>query len=183
MSVRDDVERAGEEARAQVRAAQEALAASREARGGGPAKDARQAEQQLHALRGAVADDVRALRDRLTGLDPSARRGAAATAVAGAGAVAALVGSGLAARAALRRGAARRSADVQARALAAALARGAMDVAQGAGSGRGRRAGRPVLAALALGAVAAGAVALQRRRSAPVDDADLWLPEQDAGPA
>lgn len=179
MSVRDDVARAGDEARAQVSAAKDALAASREARSGGPAKDARQAEQQLHALRGAVADDARALRDRLVGLDPSARRGAAATAAAGAGAVMALVGTGLAARAALRRGAARRSADVQARALAAALARGAFDAVQGATSpGRVRRRGRPALAALALGAVVAGAVAVQRRRSAPVDDADLWLPEQ-----
>ena len=76
MSARDDLTRATDEARAQVRAARETLARSRDATGGGPAKDVTQAEAQLDALRDAIAGDLRQLRDRVTGLDPAARRSA-----------------------------------------------------------------------------------------------------------
>jgi hypothetical protein len=59
MSARDDLTRATEQARAQVRDARRARGVTRRAHGGS-AKNARQAEQQLDALRAAVADDVRA---------------------------------------------------------------------------------------------------------------------------
>ena len=44
MSARDDLTRATEQARAQVRDARAAVESSRDARSGGPAKNARQAE-------------------------------------------------------------------------------------------------------------------------------------------
>ena len=188
MSARDDLERAATEARTQVSTAREALAASREARGGGEARNARQAEDQLHALRGAVADDVRALRDRLVGLDASTRRGATTAAVAGAGTLAALVGSGLAVRGRVRRGIAQRGVQKQALAIARAMAGEALGAATSATSTPtapvpGRRRGRGALVAvLAVGAAVAGAALVQQRR-APVDDDDLWLPERDLGPA
>lgn len=185
MSAREDLERAAAEARGQVDAARAALAASREARIGGSAKDARQAEEQLHALRDAVGGDVRALRDRLVQLDPAARRGATTAALAGAGALAALVGSGLVVRSRVRRGFEQRGIERQALAIARAMAEGvrAGGGSEGSSPRRGRRRGRGVLAAvLAAGAAAAGAAIVQQRR-APVDDADLWLPEEDLGPA
>jgi hypothetical protein len=185
MSMRDDVTRAGDEARSQVQAARDALAASRTARGGGPAKNAREAERQLAALRGAVADDVRALRDRVGGLDPAARRGAATVAGASAAAVATLVGSGLALRGSLRRASQQRGLRHQATALALELARQAAGPQDGAGSGarRGRRTGRRLVGALVVVGAVAGAAVVAQRRNAPIDDADLWLPEQDLGPA
>ena len=184
MSARDDLERAAAEARTQVGAARDALAASRDARGGGEARNARQAEDQLHALRGAVADDVRALRDRLTGLDASTRRGAATAAVAGASTLAALVGSGLAVRGRVRRSIAQRGVQKQALAIARAMAGEALGAASQAAApvGRRRRGRGALLAALAVGAAVAGAAVVQQRR-APVDDDDLWLPERDLGPA
>ena len=185
MSARDDLERAASEARAQVGMARDALAASRDARGGGAARNARQAEDQLHALRGAVADDVRALRDRLTGLDASTRRGATTAAVAGAGTLAALVGSGLAVRGKVRRGIAQRGVQKQALAIARAMAGDAFGTgtSMSAAPASRRRRGRGALfAALAVGAAVAGAAVVQQRR-APVDDEDLWLPERDLGPA
>lgn len=185
MSARDDLERAAAEARAQVGAAREALTASREARGGGEAKDARQAEQQLHALRGAVADDVRALRDRLTSLDASTRRGVATAAVAGAGTLAALVGSGLAVRGRVRRSIARRGVQQQALAIARAIADESLGATTSKGStppARRRRGRGALLTALVVGAAVGGAAILQQRR-APADDDDLWLPERDLGPA
>lgn len=180
MSARDDLTRATDEARAQVRAARETLARSRDAAGGGPAKDAAQAEAQLGALRDAIATDLRQLRDRATGLDPAARRTATVATVAGAGALAAVVGAGLAARGRMRRTLGRRDVQRQARALAEALAR--QPAADGA-SGRRSRGGGVLAAALTLGVAAAGAIAVQRRRTAAVDPDDLWLPERDAGPA
>ena len=185
MSARDDLERAAAEARTQVGAARDALAASRDARGGGEARNARQAEDQLHALRGAVADDVRALRDRLTGLDASTRRGATTAAVAGAGTLAALVGSGFAVRGRVRRGIAQRGVQKQAVAIARALAGEALGAATStvaAPATRRRRGRGALIAALAVGAAVAGAAVVQQRR-APVDDDDLWLPERDLGPA
>lgn len=183
MSARDDLTRATGEARAQVRSAREALARSREAAAGGPAKDVAQAEVQLGALREAVATDLRQLRARMSGLDPAARRTATVTTVAGAGALAAVVGVGLAARGQVRRTLGRRDVQRQARALADALARQpAADAAPGRRS-RGSRGGRLLAAALTLGAAAAGAVAVQRQRTGPADPDDLWLPERDAGPA
>jgi hypothetical protein len=196
MSTRDDLTRAADEARAQVTAARDALAASRDARTGGSAKNLRQAEQQLESLRTAVADDVRALRDRLVALDPSARRGATVAAVAGAGALATLVGTGLAVRGRVRRGVAERGVQKQALAIARALVGQQLDVAgatalgaSGGASGGapGRRRGRggraALLGVLAVGAAVAGAAIVQQRRNAPVDDEDLWLPERDLGPA
>jgi hypothetical protein len=187
MTAREDIERAADEARAQVRDARAALAASREARGGGAAKDVRQAEAQLLALRDAVAGDARALRDRLAGLDGSARRGVGTIAVAGAGALATLVGGGLMVRGRVRRGVADRGVQRQASAIAAALAR---ELVQPAGAARapresgGRRRGRAALiAAVVTGAVVAGRVVAEQRRSAPVDPEDLWLPERGTAPA
>ncbi len=185
MSTRDDLARAGDEARTQVQAARDALAASREARGGGPARSARDAERQLTALRGAVADDARALRDRIGGLDPAARRGAVTVAGAGLAAAATLVGAGLAVRGSLRRASKERGLRHQATALAVELARQAA-VSRGAvpdGARSGRRRGRTAIGALALVGAAAGVAVMAQRRSGPIDDADLWLPEQDLGPA
>lgn len=183
MSARDDLDRAAAEARAQVADARAALAASRAAGAGGAAKNARQAEQQLHALRGAVADDVRALRDRVGGLDDSARRGAAGAAVAGAATLATLVGSGLAVRGRIRSGLKQRDVRRQATAIARALAGEALTTAPTASSPARRRRGRgALLVTLAAGAAVAGAVLAQQRRSAPDDD-DLWLPERDLGAA
>jgi hypothetical protein len=191
MTTRDDFTRAADEARAQVSAARDALAASRDARSGGSAKNLRQAERQLESLRGAVADDVRALRDRLVTLDPSARRGATVAAAAGAGALATLIGTGLAVRSRVRRGVAERGVQKQALAIARALVGQQLDVAAMAGSGapvgssgRRRRGGRgALLGVLVVGAAVAGAALVQQRRDAPVEDDDLWLPERDLGPA
>jgi len=186
MSRRDDLTRATEQARAQVEAARTALSASREARGGGPARDAREAERQLHELRDAVSDDVRILRERLTGLEPSARRGAATAAVVGAGALATLIGSGLAVRSRIRRTVEDRGVQKQALAIARAMLDETSRPTIAAGStpraGSGRRGGRALLTVLAVGAALAGAGLLQQR-SAPVDDDDLWLPERDLGPS
>jgi hypothetical protein len=188
MSARDDLTRAAAEARAQVDDARQALTRTREARAGGPARDARQAEQQLHALRGAIADDLRSLRGRVGALDPSARRGARTAAVAGVTGLVGLVGAGLAARGTLRRGAERRSVRRQALALAAALADqvGASTGRTGPGATLASRPGRrrgPVLALLTVGAAVAVMGVAQQRRSAPIDPDDLWLPERTAGPA
>jgi hypothetical protein len=185
MSARDDLTRAADEARAQVREARRALSASRQAHGGGGARNARQAEEQLHALRGAVADDVRALRDRLVALEPSARRGAGVAAAVGAGALATVVGSGLALRSRARRRGAERGAERQARTIAAAMARQALDPGGKArGTDMPRRRGRGgLLAVLVAGAAVAGVAVVQQRRSAPVDPEDLWLPEDAPGPA
>lgn len=180
MSARDDLTRATGEARAQVRSAREALARSREAAAGGPAKDVAQAEVQLGALREAVATDLRQLRARMSGLDPAARRTATVATVAGAGALAAVVGVGFAARGRVRRTLGRRDVQRQARALAEALAR---QPGGAAAPARRSRGGGLLAAALTLGAAAAGAVAVQRQRTGPADPDDLWLPERDAGPA
>lgn len=191
MSARDDLSRATDEARAQVRAAREALASSRDARTGGVAKDVDQAEQQLAALRDAVAEDLRVLRGRVTGLGDAERRGATIAGIAGAGALATLVGTGLAVRGRVRRVLAQREVQQQARAIASAMARQAADAAADvlaagtragtrAGSRGGRRRGRgALLAALTVGAAVAGAVVVQQRRNAPVDPDDLWLPERE----
>jgi hypothetical protein len=185
MTTRDDLARAADEARAQVQEARDALSASRDARSGGVAKNARQAEQQLHALRGAVADDVRALRDRIVGLDPSARRGVGVTAAVGAGTLTTLLGAGLALRRRVRRGIETRGIEREAVAIAAAMARQALDPTASAprtvAPRRGRRA--TLIAVLVAGAALAGGVVLQQRRTAPVDPDDLWLPEDTPGPA
>lgn len=179
MSGREDLARATAEARAQVRAARDALDASRDAVGGGPAKDARQAEQQLERLRGAVAADLRELRGRMTDLDAGTRRGAALAGLAGAGALAALVGSGLAVRGRVRRGLGRREVERQAQAIAAAMARRT----SGGEDGPRRRGRAGLVTALVVGAAVAGAAVVQQRRSAPVDPDDLWIPERRSGPA
>lgn len=182
MSARDGLTRATDGARAQVRAAREALEVSRTARGGGPAKDVRQAENQLHALRGAVADDLWVLRERVGGLDDDARRTATLATVAGLGTLAAVVGSGLAVRGRVRRALAQRGVREQARALASALAREAADAVvsgTGARADVGARRGRGgLLALVAVGVAVAGATVLQQRRTAPIDPDDLWLPER-----
>jgi len=185
MSARDDLTRATGEARAQVRSAREALAASRDARSGGTAKDVGEAEQQLAALRDEVATDLRVLRDRVTGLGDAERRGATLASVAGLGTLAALVGTGLAVRGRVRRALSQREVQQQARAIASAMARQAADAAAdtvGAGARAGRRRGRGgMLTALTLGAAVAGAFVAQQRRNAPVDPDDLWLPEREPG--
>lgn len=185
MSARQDFERATDAAREQVTVAREALAASRAARGGGAAKNAREAEEQLHALRRSVGEDARALRDRLVHLEPSARQRVTTAALAGAGVLATTVGAGLLARSKVRRAVAQRGVQRQALALAQALVGETLRVTSAphsdGGRGRPRRKGTAVTV-LAIAAAAAGAAVLQQRRS-PVDDADLWLPEQDLGPA
>ena len=190
MSGLDDLNRAAEEARAQVREARDALAASRSARGGGPARNAREAERQLAALREVVADDVRTLRDRVTGKDPAAARALRIAALSTAGAIAGIVGVGVLGRSAVARGSDRRRIERQAIAVARALA-DQVHVASGAGDSRAgrssasgsRRRGGGMLALAVIGAAVAGAVAVQQRRSAPVDPDDLWLPEETLGPA
>lgn len=184
MSRRDDLERAVSESRAQVDMAREALAASRASRSGGGAKNVRQAEDQLHALRAAVSDDARALRDRLVQLDPGTRRGAALAATAGVGTLVALVGSGFAVRGRIRRGVARRGVERQALAIARALAgEAAQSFGPTSSTARGSapRRGRTLVPIVAIGAAIAGAALLRERRS-PVHDADLWLPEEHTGP-
>lgn len=178
MSARDDLSRATGEAREQVRAARAALAGSRAERGGGPAKDVAQAEAQLQGLRDAVTDDLRVLRDRVTGMDDRDRRGATLAAVTGAGSLAVLVGTGLAVRGRVRRTLARREVQQQARAIATAMARQAADAMASTDAPRsgGRRGG--LLSVLAIGAAVTGFVIEQRRRTAPVDPDDLWLPER-----
>jgi len=179
MSGRDDLARATAEARAQVRAARDALDASRDAVGGDPAKDARQAEQQLERLRGAVASDLRELRGRMTDLDAGTRRGATLAGLAGAGALAALVATGLAVRGRVRRGLGRREAERQARAIAAAMARRTTGGHDGA-----RHRGRAgLVTALVIGAAVAGAAGVQQRRGAAIDPDDPWIPERPTGPA
>jgi hypothetical protein len=183
MSARDDIARATDEARAQVASARHVLAASREAKGGGAARNAREAERQLHALRGAVVDDLRALRGRVSSTDPSARRGALTVAAAGAGAVATLVGSGLAVRGRIRQGLRQRGVERQAEAIARAMVGRALAPSDTGASRGGRRRRGALLTVLVVGAAVAGAAVLQQQRNAPVDDDDLWLPEHDLGPS
>jgi hypothetical protein len=189
MSARDDLARATEEARAQVREARAGVAASRQTRSGGAAKNARQAEQQLHALRAAIADDVRDLKGRVTGADTTTRRRAATMALAGGAALSAVIGTGLAARSAMSGRVTRRSMQRQASALAAALAEQAARATSSAVVGDaaragGRRRGRGALVALVAAGAAVGATALVRQRQqAPIDPDDLWLPERTTGPA
>jgi len=188
MSARDDLARVTDEAREQVRDARAAVAASRETRGGGPAKNARQAEQQLHALRAAVAADVRSLRGRAAGADRTTRAKARTAALTGAGALSAVVGAGLATRRAVSGRVQRRTMQRQASALALALAEQATQAAAGSAgdrsSTRTRRGGRGgLVAVLAVGAAVGAAALVRQRRYAPVDPDDLWLPERTAGPA
>jgi hypothetical protein len=185
----EDLNSAAEQARAQVREAREALAASRQARGGGgPARDRREAERQMLTLRGAVEDDVRTLRDRLTGQDPSATRSLRIAALTASGAIAGVVGVAALGRGALSRGSERRRVERQALAVARVLAEQARAAASGVGSAtsrpsaRTRRGGGTLLLA-AVGAAVAGAVIVQQRRAQPVDPDDLWLPEETVGPA
>lgn len=187
MSTRDDLTRATDEAREQVRAARDALAASRTSRAGGAARNVAHAEQQLEALRDAVTTDLRVLRDRISGLDDGERRGASLALIAGVGTVAAVVGTGLAVRRSIRRSLGQRDVQRQARAIAAAMARQAAEAvveAAGTTSPSGRRRGRGgLLTALIVGAAVAGATAVQQRRTAPVDPDELWLPEREHGAA
>jgi len=192
MSGLDDLNRAADEARDQVRAARDALAASRTARGGAPARSAKEAERQLAALRAAVSDDALLLRDRLAGGQDPAASGALRNAVlATAAAVTGVVGLGLLGRGAVRRGAERRSLQRQAVSLARVFAQqGLTSTSPGsrprsdastAPASRGRGGGILLLAL--AGAAAAGAVLVQQQRGAPVDPDDLWLPERSPGPA
>jgi hypothetical protein len=190
MSGLDDLNRAAEQARAQVRQAREALAVSREARDGGPARDRREAERQMLTLRGAVEDDIRALRDRLTGQDPSASRSLRIAALTASGAIAGVVGVAALGRGALSRGSERRRVERQALAVARVLADQARAAAAGVGSATSRpaaptrrRRGSGTLLLAAVGAAVAGAVIVQQRRAQPVDPDDLWLPEETVGPA
>lgn len=188
MSARDDLTRATEDAREQVRDARSAVTSARQARAGGSARNARQAERQLHALRAAVADDVRSLRERATRSDADTRRRARTVGLAGAGALSALLGTGLAARGALSRRSRRRDVQRQAAALAAALADQAAR-ALSAPDGRrsdpnARRGGRVgLITVLAIGAATGAAALVRQRQQAPIDAEDLWLPERSPGPA
>lgn len=182
----DDLERAADEARSQVREAREALASSRTARGGGRARDAKDAERQLQSLRGAVTEDARLLRKRLSGQDPAATRGLRIAALSASGTVAGIVGAALVGRGALTRRSDRRSLQRQASALARALAAQALTGVAGSEPAppTPRRRGRRGVMLLALaGAVTAGAMIAQQRRIAPVDPDDLWLPVEPSGPA
>lgn len=183
----DDLDRAAGTARAQVRDARAALAASREAQAGGRARNAREAERQLIALRGAVTSDARELRDRLTGTDPAASRTLGLAAVATTGTIASILGVGLIGRRTLARATERRHIERQAVALGRVLAEQARAAAQDSvgvpASPRRRRRRGGLLAVATLGAAVAGAVILQQRRTAPIDPDDLWLPEEDLGPA
>jgi len=182
----DDLERAAVEARSQVREAREALASSRTARGGGRARDVKDAERQLLSLRGAVAEDARLLRARLTGEDAAATRGLRMAALGTSGAVVGLVGAGLLGRGALARRSDRRSVQRQALALARALSAQALSDVMGgdAAAHAPRRRGRSGVVLLALaGAVATGVVLARQRRIAPIDPDDLWLPVEPSGPA
>jgi hypothetical protein len=189
MSARDDLTRATDEARAQVRDARAALAATREERSGGPAKNVREAEQQLHALRAAIASDVRSLKHRVTGADTSTRRRVGTVAVAGGAVLSALIGTGLAARSVVSGRVEQRTMERQAAALAAALAERAARATSSAVTGApprtgGRRRGRGGLIAVLTVGAAVGAAALVRgRQHAPIDPEDLWLPERNTGPA
>jgi hypothetical protein len=197
MSIRDDVERAADDARAQVEAARTALAATRAAVAGAPARTAKEAERQLAALRGGLEQDLRALRSRV--LDAQGPEGGRLRSglAAGAAGVAGLVGVGLLGRSLSARRSERRQVDRQAAALAGALAARAASaassaataVAAGAGwrarssgpqGGRDRRGGGTLKVLLVGAAVAAGAAALRARRDTPIDPDDLWLPERPA---
>lgn len=189
MSAREDLTRATEEARAQVHEARAEVASARQARSGGPAKNARQAEQQLHAIRAAVADDLHSLKGRVTGADTTARRRVGAVALAGGAALTAVIGTGLAARSAVSGRVTRRAMQRQASALAAALAEQASWATSSSAAGDlaragGRRRGRGGLVAMLAVGAAIGATALVRQsRQAPIDPDDLWLPERTAGPS
>jgi len=183
MSAFEGLGRATEEARAQVREARDALASSRAARGGGPARNAAEAERQLLALRDAITDDVRMLRERLGGQDPAASRARRNTALGVSGAIAGVVGAALIGRRAVTRGSQRRSVERQAVALARALSeqtlRDRSDGSAGRSNERSRGGGVALLAA--AGAVAAG-VLMAQRRNVPIDEDDLWLPVEPTGP-
>jgi hypothetical protein len=190
MSARDDLEQAAEQARSRVREAREALASSRSALGGGPARTAKEAERQLLSLRRSVTDDVLSLRERLSGKDAGATRALRITALSTSGAIAGVVGAGLLSRNAITKRSERRSMQQQAVALARALAEQAVNAVDrdsaptAPRSGRRSRGGRRRAALLALaGATATGVMVAQLRRNATIDEDDLWLPVEPSGPA
>lgn len=167
MSQLDDLRAAGDSARLRVDEARRALAETRDAVGGGRARRPQEAQEQLATLRRAIEADLGALRGRLQGDDaagPGLRTGLAA----GAAGLVGLVGAGLLARRAVRRGSERRAEDRRAAALAAALAR-RDDVVAALG-----RRGTGAAVALLGAAVVAGTAVLAARRAQPPTDDEVW---------
>jgi hypothetical protein len=163
----DDLRAAGDAARTRVDEARRALSETRDAVGGGRARRPKEAQEHLAALRGAIETDLGALRDRVRAADaegPGLRAGVAAGAVGLVG----LVGAGLLAARAVRRGSERRAEDRRAAALAAALARRDEIVTR-----LGRRGPGVAAALLGIAAVAGAAVLATRRAQAPSDD-EVW---------
>jgi hypothetical protein len=165
MSRTDALRDAADRAREQVDAARRALAETRDAVGGGPAGDPRQAQDQLARLRAAIGADVTTLRARLDGAVEDGSGPVRGGLAVGAAGLVGLVGAGLLVRSRLLRGRERRADDRLAAAVAEALAHRA----DGAGDGGGRGA-----ALLLGGALAAGAATLMARRRTPPSDAELW---------
>jgi hypothetical protein len=173
MSARGDLEQAAETARQQVQDARDALARTRAAAGGGPARSAREAEEQVASIRAAIERDVRTLRDRAVATDLTAPGPARTAAITAGSGLLAVVGVAALGVGGMRRARARRDIERQARALAGALARQASGVVDGS------RRGRSGLLLAATGvALAAGAGVLAQRRRRPIDPDDLWLPER-----
>jgi hypothetical protein len=189
MTVRDDLARATEEARSQVREARAAVSSARQSRSGGAARNVRQAEAQLHELREAIADDLRMLKTRVSSADATTRRRTRTVAIVGAGALSAVVASGLVARSAVANRVHRRSVRRQAVELAAALtdqaARGVSDIAalRSARSSERRMGSTGLIVTLALGAAIGGAALIRRQQHAPIEPEDLWLPDHRGRPA
>lgn len=179
MSAQEELQRAADLARQRAAEARAALASTRAAVAGGPARNAKHAEEQLDELRASLGRDVVTLRDRAAAFDPRTGGTLPRAAFVAAAGVALVIGVGVAASAAGTRHQRRRDIDRQAAALAQALLRAQSNSATPASTRRGLRSSSIGLL-VAGAAVAAALLARNERRSAPVDDADLWLPERPA---
>jgi hypothetical protein len=179
MSAQEELQRAADLARQKADEARAALASTRAAVAGGPARNAKHAEEQLDELRASIGRDVTTLRDRAAAFDPRTGGTLPRTALVAAAGVALVIGVGVVARAAGTRHQRRRDIDRQAAALAQALLR-AQTTSSTSGSARRGRRSSSIGLLVAGAAVAAGLVARNKRRDRQVDDADLWLPERPA---
>lgn len=179
MRAQEEFQRAAERARLSADEARDALRTTRAAVAGGPARNAKHAEEQMDALRTSLGRDIASLRARAATFDPRAGGTIPRAALTAAAGVALVVAVGVAASAAGTRHQRRRDLERQAAALADALRRAQANAASPAPARRGRRAGGIGLL-VAGAAVAAGLFLRNERRNEPVDDADLWLPEHPA---
>ncbi len=142
MRAQEEFQRAAERARLSADEARDALRTTRAAVAGGPARNAKHAEEQMDALRTSLGRDIASLRARAATFDPRAGGTIPRAALTAAAGVALVVAVGVAASAAGTRHQRRRDLERQAAAPADALRRAQANAASPAPARRGRRAGR-----------------------------------------